>query len=469
MPIQYWYDAGDTLKFQFDNQYYVPPEPGYKYLAFYGRSGTSNGWFYELELSTTSGFIDYNNPVPLITVVGTVLDSDPRWNNPSCIFDGQYTQAATETLIFDPNVIGVLFYMENSSRIEVQSGSYYTYDSEGSSAILSGAIYGTNTDPTTFDATDELNWDFVCDLTVISETPEAPPDPVMRLEPTGGSWQGSYDYYYFGTTSDARYLYGLVQKGETVRAFGDDQWDFKYGPNDGKWYDVGTGNPFKWGIDANATNLSYFPTQSNMQTHYLYEDNNDNVLFVFDNPYYVAPVPMNFTNSQLGLMNANYPNSVNTAESNGWKYYIVGDSSNQYSILNFDNSLSSSFYYVAGAPQAVLHYQLPNNLNTISIKGESFPDWEMTGRAYVISRVNKPSLSNHTTQSLLKTITLTNWNTAIGDSIVETTGTFTDTITTKTLNIPVGYENTELDLYIVENIVGGGLHVHNVDYFVNDD
>jgi hypothetical protein len=168
MPIQYWYDAGDTLKFQFDNPYYVPPEPGYKYLAFYGRSGTSNGWFYELELTTTSGLIDYNNPVPLITVVGTILGADPRWNNPSCIFDGQYTQAATETLIFDPNVIGVLFYMENASRIEVQTGSYYTYDSQGSSAILSGAIYGTNTDPTTFDATDELNWDYVCDLAIIS-------------------------------------------------------------------------------------------------------------------------------------------------------------------------------------------------------------------------------------------------------------------------------------------------------------
>ena len=92
--------------------------------------------------------------------------------------------------------------MDNSSRIEVQNGSYYTYDSQGSSAIQSGKIYGTNTDPTTFDATDEANWDYVCDLTIISETPEAPPDPVARLVATKGSWEPDYDYFYFETTSE---------------------------------------------------------------------------------------------------------------------------------------------------------------------------------------------------------------------------------------------------------------------------
>jgi len=128
METHYWYNENGNVDFQFTNPYYVaPPEPGHTYLAFYGRSGTSNGWFYELEVSTTDGLIDYNNPVPLnkITVVGTILGADPRWNNPSCIFDGQYTQPDTETLILEPDEIGVLFYMENSSRIEVQSGSYY--------------------------------------------------------------------------------------------------------------------------------------------------------------------------------------------------------------------------------------------------------------------------------------------------------------------------------------------------------
>jgi len=216
---------------------YTASEPGYTYLAFYGRSGASNGWFYELELTTTDGVIDYTNPVPLnkITVVGTILGSDPRWNNPSCIFDGQYTQPAAEALIFEPNEIGVLFYMENSSRIEVQSGSYYTYDSEGSSAVLSGAIYGTNTDPTTFDATDEANWDYVCDLTIISETPDTPPFPVPRLVPTGGDWQGTYDYYYFETSAAGRYLYDLVPQGTDTKYQPGNAFAFEYDPYDGKF------------------------------------------------------------------------------------------------------------------------------------------------------------------------------------------------------------------------------------------
>ena len=173
MQTQYGYDGSGGLRFQFQNPYYVAPpvpEPGYKYLAFYGRSGTSNGWFYELELTTTDGLIDYNNPVPLnkITLLAPVLG--PDYNNPSCIFDGVYTsQNPVETLIFDANVSGVLFYMDNSNRIEVQNGSYYTFDNTNAQYTMkSGKIYGTNTDPTTFVATDEANWDYVCDLTIIS-------------------------------------------------------------------------------------------------------------------------------------------------------------------------------------------------------------------------------------------------------------------------------------------------------------
>ena len=171
LQTQYWYDDDLYLKFQFTDPYYEVPlaETGYRYLAFYGVCGTSNGWFFELELSTTDGLIDYNNPVPLnkITLVAPILG--PDYNNPSCIFDGQYTQSSVDTLIFDGNVSGVLFYMDNSNNIEVQSGSYYTYaDNQALYAIQSGKIYGTNTDPTTFVATDEANWNYVCDLTMIS-------------------------------------------------------------------------------------------------------------------------------------------------------------------------------------------------------------------------------------------------------------------------------------------------------------
>jgi len=282
----YFYDTAPNLMFVLDNPWYVAPESGYKYLAFYGRSGSSNGWLYELELSTTDGVIDYTNPIPVnqITILGNALNSDPRWMNPSCIFDGQYTQPDTESVIFDPDLIGVLFYMENSINVEVQSGSYYTYDSPGPSAIEGGAIYGTNTDPSTFDATDESNWDFVCDLTVISETPEPPPDAVMRLVATGG--YSDYDYYYFETTPSGKYLYGLVNKGQTDRL--GDNWDVVFDPSDGKWYDVGGNPPHTWSQDETGTNLSNLPTAANMPVHYWY-DSDGSLYFQFDNPYYVAP------------------------------------------------------------------------------------------------------------------------------------------------------------------------------------
>jgi hypothetical protein len=323
MPIHYWYNNNDSGGFliQFDNPYYVAPEPGYKYLAFYGRSGTSNGWFYELELTTTDGLIDYNNPVPLnkITVVGTPLGSE--YNNPSCIFDGQYTQPGSETLIFDPNVIGVLFYMENSSRIEVQSGSYYTYDSEGSSAILSGAIYGTNTDPTTFVATDVANWDYVCDLTIISETPEAPPDPVERLVATGGDWKGYYEYFYFGNTPEGRFLYGLVPEGSVNRNQGSDRWDIKYDPSDKNFYDEGSSSPATWSVDNTCTNLLAFETAANMPIHYWYHSTGT-LNFQFDNPYYVAPPPPPEPVERLVATGGNWQGS--------YEYYYFGTNNGLY-------------------------------------------------------------------------------------------------------------------------------------------
>jgi hypothetical protein len=169
MPIQYWHSPSSSSKFQFDNPYYVAPEPGYRYLAFYGETASGFGWFYELELSTTNGNIDTNNPILLanISVVGPILeDDDAKYNNPSCIFDGQYTQSSTESLVFSPNVSCALFYLDNSTNSEVQSGNYYTHT--GSFKVKIGRFYGTNTNPNTFvDAKDEANWNYVCDLTMV--------------------------------------------------------------------------------------------------------------------------------------------------------------------------------------------------------------------------------------------------------------------------------------------------------------
>jgi len=200
--------------------------------------------------------------------------------------------------------------MDNSSRIEVESGSYYTYDSQGSSAIQSGKIYGTNTDPTTFDATDEANWDYVCDLTIISETPVAPPEPVARIEPTGGSWQGDYDYHFL-STNNGQYIYELVHKGSTNSDSGWEVFDVKYDPSDGKWYDIGSNHPEQWGIDDTGTNLSDFPTDPNMPIQYWYSSGGS-LRFQFDNPYYVAPPAPTYSYAT-----------------------IVGSGNNSYAIVDF--------------------------------------------------------------------------------------------------------------------------------------
>jgi len=105
---------------------------------------------------------------------------------------------------------------------------------------------------------------------------------------TGGDfWYPHYDYYYFETTSDGRYLYGLVEKGSEDRLSNSRNWDVKYEPSDGKFYDVGSSVPYEWGQDDTGTGLTTFPTTTNLQTHYWY-DSSDNFKIKFENPYYVA-------------------------------------------------------------------------------------------------------------------------------------------------------------------------------------
>jgi hypothetical protein len=124
--------------------------------------------------------------------------------------------------------------------------------------------------------------------TRIFQSDKAVVEPVARLVATGGSYENNYNYYYFGTTSEGRFLHGLVPKGTVDRFNGNSGFDVEYNPSDGKFGDVGSQNPSIWGQDNTGTNLTVFPTLSNMQTHYWY-DPNGNLNFQFDNPYYVAP------------------------------------------------------------------------------------------------------------------------------------------------------------------------------------
>ena len=79
----------------------------------------------------------------------------------------------------------------------------------------------------------------------------------------------------------------MVTQGSTDRLGGNDKWDVEYDPSDGKFYDVGSENPYKRGEDNTGTNSTAFPTTANMETHYWY-DSGGTLNFQFDNPYYVA-------------------------------------------------------------------------------------------------------------------------------------------------------------------------------------
>jgi len=114
-----------------------------------------------------------------------------------------------------------------------------------------------------------------------------PDESQKRLVGTGGGWTGAFEWLYFETTSEGRYLYGLVNKDTTTR-YSPADYDVEYEPSDGKWHDVGTNKPSLWGIDDIGTNLSAFPTAPNMQTQYWYDDGGG-FRFQFNNPYYVAP------------------------------------------------------------------------------------------------------------------------------------------------------------------------------------
>ena len=118
----------------------------------------------------------------------------------------------------------------------------------------------------------------------------APPEPVAILVATAGAYSGVYDFIYFETTSEGRYLYGLVDKGSTVRRNNSDQWDVEYNPIDKKFHDVGINQPTRWNNDNTGTTVSFFPTAANMPVHYWYNESGGALQYQFDNPYYVVPV-----------------------------------------------------------------------------------------------------------------------------------------------------------------------------------
>lgn len=134
------------------------------------------------------------------------------------------------------------------------------------------------------------------------------------------------------------------------------------------------------------------------------------------------------------------------------------------------NNLGTPYTYFYGAydHQAILHYQLPAYTTNISIRGNSY--YVATGKAYVILRSNKPTFeidtipNSSTDRPPIQRITSSNWNTAITNPVVQTTGTFPlhSQLETKTIAIPLANQSQDLDLYITELPHGASLYVDNI-------
>ena len=82
----------------------LTPQTGYRYIGFYGNTGTSNGWMYELELTMVDGsVINYINPIPLDKITRVADTSIATYNTKleCCTTD----ECSVICCVFDPKFL----------------------------------------------------------------------------------------------------------------------------------------------------------------------------------------------------------------------------------------------------------------------------------------------------------------------------------------------------------------------------
>ena len=335
MQTQFWFNDNDSLEFQFNDPYFATPysiitsEPiltqvdeTYTIQVIGNDNLETEGWYYSINGASYNFTTDSiqtrsfsTNQTATVTVQGTDGDeftssidlvippgeyferieptggsweSDYEYYHIETTSEGRYLYSLVDknTVNIISDVYDVEYNPSDKKWYDVGSSDPYGWSQDtddGMAAILSFPTAANLQTHYWYDVNLYLKFQFIDPYYV---APEPVVEPVARIVATGGDWDGSFDYYHFETTSEGRFVYGFVRKGSTDR--NDEIYDFEYDPSDGKFYDVGSFIPHKWGIDDIGTNLSAFPTSSNMETHYFYHENGD-LKFQFENPYYVAP------------------------------------------------------------------------------------------------------------------------------------------------------------------------------------
>jgi hypothetical protein len=318
LPIQFWYNAADSLQFQFDDPYFKTRESiitDIPILTQIGETYTievvgndnlqTEGWYYSInnnafnfttDLIQTRSFTvsqrvtvivqgtggyKFKASINLIVPYYQIIDPTGGTWDPG--FQYYYINTtANGRYLYHLVRAGTTDVDGDGHGIEYDPSDKKWHDAN-SSATPSQWSMDRTSDGLVFPTAANLKTQYWYAPALVFQFTDPyhvpPPDPVERLVATGGAWQCSYDYEYLQNTSEGHYLYGLDGSGYP-------EYDFEYNPSDGKFYDAGADDPAKWGQDNTGTNLSDFPTDAYMQTHYFY-NSGGNMNFQFNNPYYI--------------------------------------------------------------------------------------------------------------------------------------------------------------------------------------
>jgi hypothetical protein len=259
MKGRHWYDLFGNSKFSFNDPYYVPDTTegssitGVPILSTIANTYTIEADAPGLYYSINGNAFNYTTDN---VVIRTFTRSD---DNVTVTVQGSSGDAFSSSidLIYPEPTINSVSITSSYNNINItmkitnpQYGwqSYIINNDTSEVREVIGDQYGISE---RFINMDNGNWvyhvtgdqEFVSQIFTLNYIPHIP--PVELIQPTGGILFNVHDYKYFETKSDGRFLYGLINKGETERHLDGNFNDVEYDTIEKVWYDVGIYFPKK--------------------------------------------------------------------------------------------------------------------------------------------------------------------------------------------------------------------------------
>jgi len=264
MKGQHWYDVFGNSKFSFNNPYYVPDESGSSITSEPVLSTIANTYTIEAvgnNIDEQGFYYSINGEAFNFTTNAVVIRTFTRSDETVTVTvqgSGGVEYSASIDLIYPEPTINSVNITSAYNNINVTmniTNPEYGWKSKiinnDTSEVreVTGYQYGLTE---TFTNMDNGDWvyritgdqEFVSEIFTLNYDPPIP--PVQLIEPTGGTFFTVHDLKYFETTPSGRFLYGLINKGETERHLGGNLNDVEYDTIEKRWYDVGIFFPKKW-------------------------------------------------------------------------------------------------------------------------------------------------------------------------------------------------------------------------------